>query len=161
MIDFDARDYQRQLDELARAYRELPRALNRKYLKAAMRRAVNDTGLLPRFRAVAPKGETGALRKSPKIVVGFLRSGAGKGQVYGRVGYGRPKGNAAALVNDGTKERFTKAGKRTGRIVGTRFASPALSAARSTGPVALEKRLTEALEAAKRELPVYLARRRR
>jgi hypothetical protein len=157
---FDTDDYRRQLDALAKGYQELPRALNRKYLKSAIRKAVKDANLEPRFRSVAPK-KSGGMKKSVKIVTGLLKSGAGKGQPYARVGYGRPKGRAAILLNYGTKDRRTKSGRYTGRIVATRFAESVLSQAKSTGPVALERHLTEALAAAQRELPTYLARRRR
>lgn len=164
MFFFDTSDYQRQLQELAKAYQELPRTLQRKYFKSAIRKAVKDTNLEPRFKAAAPKGKKGNLKKSVTIVTGFLRSGEFKGQPYARVGYGRSKskkGYHAIIVNDGTKDRYTKSRAFRGRGPATRFAEPVLSQARATGPVSLQKHLTEGLEAAKRELPKYLARRRR
>ena len=158
---FDTDDFRRQLATLAEEYQKLPKALNRKYIKSAIRKAVKDANLEPRFKSVAPKGRKGNLKKSVKIITGFLRSGSGKGQPYARVGYGRPKGSAAILVNDGTKDRRTKTGAYRGRGPATRFANPVLAQAATSGPVALERHLVESLEAAKRELPKYLARRRR
>lgn len=169
MFFFDTDDYRRQIAELAKAYQGLPRTLNRKYLKSAIRKAVKDTNLEPRFKSAAPKGRKGNLKKSVTIVTGFMRSGPSKGQPYARVGYGRSKGKRgyhAILVNDGTKDRYTKGFFGFGRMYrgrgpATRFADPVLATAAAVGPVNLERHLREGFEAAMRELPKYLARRRR
>jgi len=163
MIGFDAADYQRQLHDLAEGYKALPRTLQRKYMKSAIRKAVKETNLESAFKSAAPR-LSGNLKKSVTIVTGFLRSGEGKGQPYARVGYGRSKGKKgyhAIIVNDGTKPRFTKSGQFTGKGPATGFANGVLRQAQTTGLVALERHLMESLEAAKRELPKYLARRRR
>ena len=155
--------------ELQEGYRSLPRTLQRKYLKSAIRKAIKDANLEPKFKSAAPKGRTGKLKKSVTIVTGFVRSGEGKGNPYARVGFGRSKGKPgyhAILVNDGTKDRYTKGFLGFGRAYrgkgpATKFAEPVLALARATGPVSLEKHMAESLESAKRELPKYLAKRKR
>jgi hypothetical protein len=163
MISFDAAGYQRQLRDLAEGYQELPRTLQRRFIKSAIRKAVKETNLESSFKSAAPK-LSGNLKKSVTIVTGFLRSGVGKGQPYARVGYGRSKskkGYHAIIVNDGTKDRYTKTGAYRGRGPATGFANGVLRQAQTTGLIALERHLTESLEAAKRYLPRYLAGRGR
>jgi HK97 gp10 family phage protein len=146
------------LQYLRNEYRKLPPALAKKHIRSALRKTVEP--FLPEFRAKAPK-KTGALKKSPITKADFDRV---SGDWTARVGYGRSKtkrGHHAILVNDGTKQRKTKAGKNTGKMPATHFADSLLASVRSRGLNMLETHMYAALESAKRALPEYLKHRRR
>jgi len=162
---FSSTFYMGDLRYLAGEYRKLPPALAKKHLRAAIKRAANP--FLPAFRACAPRGRTGNLKKSPIVVADFDRV---SGNWTARVGYGmgkKRKGYAALLVNNGTKERKHKRqslfGKRhrTGRGPATHFADGVLASTRSAGLAGLETQLYAALEKATAELPRYLAAKKR
>lgn len=153
------------LQYLAGEYRKLPPALAKKHLRAALKRAVNP--FLPAFRACAPRGRTGNLKKSPVAIADFDRV---SGNWTARVGYGmgkKRKGYAALLVNNGTKDRKhkkpTASGNphSTGRGPATHFAEGTLAMVRSAGLQGLETQLYAALEKATAELPRYLAAKKR
>ena len=161
---FEASMRMGDLQELRRAYMQLPPALAKKHIRSAIRKAVSP--FLPEFKAAAPK-RTGGLKKSPIVVADFDRV---SGNWTAKVGYGMSKrkpGYAALLVNDGTKQRYHKKqglfGKRhsTGKGPATGFANALLSSVRSRGLNMLETHLFAALEKAKNELPRYLAMRKR
>jgi hypothetical protein len=152
------------LQQLRRAYLQLPPALAKKHIRSALRKTVEP--FLPEFRAAAPV-RTGGLKKSPITVADFDRV---SGNWTARVGYGRSKtkkGYAALLVNDGTKDRYHKRqsilGKRhyTGKGPATHFADSLLASVRSRGMNMLETHLYAALDKATNELPRYLAARKR
>ena len=116
----------RDLDDLIRAYGQLPGSLARKHLKAAIRRSIRP--FVPALKAATPRGKTGNLRRSVKTVVRFgnkvSRSSWGnfRGTAYGVVGFSKggekknQKGSHATFVEKGTKPRFRKGAKGgTGR----------------------------------------------
>jgi hypothetical protein len=157
------------LQQLRRAYMQLPPALAKKHIRSALRKTVEP--FLPEFRAAAPK-KTGGLKKSPITKADFAPV---SGNWTARVGYGRSKtkkGWHAVMLNDGTKERYQKRkgvlqsmGLRgphyTGKGPATHFADSLLSSVRSRGMNMLETHLYAALEKATNELPRYLANRKR
>jgi len=144
------------IQALRREYLKLPPALAKKHIRSALRKTVEP--FLPEFRAAAPV-RTGGLKRSPITVATFDRV---SGNWTARVGYGRSKtkrGWTAYLVNNGTKERVTKKGKRTGRCPASHFADSLLASVRARGIANLETFLAAALEKATNELPRYLAAR--
>jgi hypothetical protein len=116
----------RDLDDLIRAYGELPGSLARKHLKAAIRRSIRP--FVPALKAATPRGKTGNLRRSVKAIVRFgnkvSRSSWGnfRGTAYGIVGFSKggqkktQKGDHSVIVEGGTKARVRKRGGATGAM---------------------------------------------
>jgi len=163
----NASEVDKVLANLRDGFAKFPQGFAKKWIRQALKNAVADTGLEGRFKSAAPV-KKGNLRKSVTIVTGNMRSGPSKGQPYARVGYGRSKGKKgyhAILVSDGTKDRYTKGFLGLGRAYrgrgpATGFANGVLATASSTGPVALERHLQEALDKATAQFnsPKYQAR---
>lgn len=146
---------------LAREYRKLPSSLAKKHLKAAIRKSAKK--FEPTYRSSAIKGKNQNLRKSVKTIVFFGRR-EDAGQWVAKVGYARGKGKKgghAILLNDGTKDRYTKQRAYRGRGPKTGFGDRAMSAVASMGPADLGANLAAALQKALKELPRYLQHRRR
>lgn len=161
---FDSYFAMGDLRYLAAEYRKLPPALAKIHVRAAIKKTIKP--FLPMFRAAAPKGKTGNLKRSPIAVADFDRV---SGNWTGRVGYGmgKKKGYAALLVNNGTKPRYHKrqslVGGRhyTGKGPATHFADSVLATVRTAGLSNLETYLYAGLESANNSLPRYLAAKKR
>jgi hypothetical protein len=176
----------KQLQALQADYQKLPRALARKHVKAAMKRAVRDLHLEGDFRKAAGLHKrTGNLQKSVAITSGFYQQGVEKGRAFARVGYSRKRGKFsekrgrvvgaklgyhANILHYGTKPRYQKSGKLNqtsgqhrylGQGPATLFAAAPLAKAKAAGAPTLGRHLEEALAAATRELPRYLQYRKR
>lgn len=164
MIDLaNAADVKRALKNLEVDFLKYPASFQKKWIRQALKNAVKDTNLVPKFRGAAPL-RTGALRKSPTIVTGNIRSGKGKGNPYARVGYGRSKarpGHHAILVHSGTKDRYTKSGAYRGKMPANPAAMDAvLNYAELLGTKSLQRELVDAMEKANKQWnsPKYQAR---
>lgn len=109
---------ERETKHLLDAYRQLPPAIAKKHLRAAMRRSIKP--FIPILRKETPR-RTGNLRRSVKSVVRFYKS-AEHGSVAGIVGFGRgganqrKMGNHSAIVESGTKIRRKANGAVCGRM---------------------------------------------
>ena len=151
----------RDIDNLIRAYGQLPIRLARKHMQAAMRRSIRP--FAPALRRATPK-KSGGLRKSVKVRVKFSNRmtrtswGSFSGGVTGTIGFGRGgssptrMGNHASIVEAGTKERARKSGARTGTMPARRMVRDTLAAHRAGILASLELELGVSLERAAREL---------
>ena len=152
----------RDLDDLIRAYGQLPGSLARKHLKAAIRRSIRP--FVPALKAATPRGKTGNLRRSVKTVVRFgnkvSRSSWGnfRGTAYGVVGFSKggekknQKGSHAAFVEEGTKPRVRKRRGSTGAMPPKHMLRDTLASKKSGILSNLELEMGVSLERATREL---------
>lgn len=77
MISFDFRSYRSQIDSLMDRYRQLPRHVARKHLKAAMKRTVK--GGVPVLKKLTPKGDPTNKRNAvTRNAKGQFEKGSGK-----------------------------------------------------------------------------------
>jgi len=151
----------RDIDNLIRAYGQLPIRLARKHMQAAMRRSIRP--FAPALRRATPK-KTGGLRKSVKVRVKFSNRmtktywGSFSGGVTGTIGFGRGgssptrMGNHASIVEAGTKERVRKSGARTGTMPARHMVRDTLAANRAGILSNLELELGVSLERAVRDV---------
>lgn len=151
----------RELDNLIRAFGELPHRLAKKHMKAAMRRAIRP--FAPALRRATPK-RSGGLRKSVKAITKFGSKtsktywGSFHGTVIGVVGYSRGgskpdrMGNHSAIVEGGSQERRTKDGRRRGKMPARYMVRDTLAANKAGILSNLELELGVSLEKAAREL---------
>jgi hypothetical protein len=183
---FDSRAYSDDCRALADGYRRLPKALARKHIKAAVNRAVKP--FVPALRAATPKGKPkrsarvaaaaaraagkklppnvnrpGRLRRSIVTVTKFTNK-VDHGSFVSRVTFrrGEGKGNHALWVEAGTAAR--KAGKSGANrgAVSPRWFLRSLFLSMAPGIASsMSLHLAAGLEAAARELPKYLEKRRR
>lgn len=157
LVSFNADEFAKAIAVMQVAYRDLPLGLQKRQIKSALRKVA--TPYVEDFRGVAPKGETGSLKKSATVVVDFRSQ---DGRFRARVGYGRKRskpGYHAILVHDGTKERFTKDGQSRGKVIGTAFARPVVNVIKIAGTQTFVKELHESLEAGVRQLQRYISER--
>lgn len=151
----------RELDDLIRAYGELPVRLARKHMTAAMKRAIRP--FQPALRAATP-AKSGGLRRSVKTITKFGDKisrnyyGNFRGTVIGVVGFARgaskpnKMGNHSRLVEDGTTSRRTKTRRSRGRMPARHMLRDTLSTHREGILSNLTMQLGASLEAAAREL---------
>jgi hypothetical protein len=140
-----------------------------KYIASALKAAVKEGGTEQALKANTPRGPTGNLKRAVALKsIRYVKDGTGVAIVGYRSGrkmnepYNRTKlGYHQGLVEFGTKERFrrTKDGRRvsTGKMpIGGSFGRPPLRTAweqtRSRVEGLILKKMTEAIEAAGREL---------
>lgn len=157
LVTWNSRDMIHDIEHLRKGFGELPPALAKRFIRSAIKRAMEP--YMPMFRSAAPR-RTGKLRRSVTTVVDFAGT---SGYFTGRVGYGRGRGRMghhAILVADGTAPRYTRANKRAYRGVmpaNTTVAGLA-DRIRAMAPPMFETHLTAALDNAIKTLPIYTAR---
>ena len=181
LVTFNSHDIQHDLRVINQAYKDLPLALVRRQVKAAMKKAMQPW--LPEFRSIAPVGKklsrkTIRAKKQEATQTGIkadhykpgnlkrsVQAISGNDNRYGfwaKVGYGRSKrkkGHHALLLNDGTKPRVTKAGKSTGRGPALKFAEPLANRIRQQGSSAFLLQIEAAIESAYAQADRYAAAR--
>jgi hypothetical protein len=152
-----------EIDDIVRAFNQLPATVARKHLAAAVRRSVAP--FRPALRKATPV-KTGNLSRSVKAITKFgtkmTRGSFGpfRGTVIGIVGYSRngkdPKrrGNHSTIVEDGTKERFRKDRRRAGKMPARHMLRDTLNANKAGILAELEMQMGAALENAARDLAV-------
>ena len=86
-----------------------------------LRRATPKSSPGDKSAKAAAKNPPGTLRKATGLVVRQYKGGRIK-MVF--IGHRWPKGAAAHLVDQGTKERFTKTGRRAGKVTAANFVLP-------------------------------------
>jgi hypothetical protein len=189
IVVFDSLSYAGDCRALAAGFRDLPKALAKKHIKAAMNRAVKP--FLPALRAATPrfKGKRfktaavardsrgrylagsgkkstikpGALRRSIRSITKFTNK-VNHGSFYTKVGFarGEGKGNHALWIEQGTGKRKVKAtGANRGAVSPRWFLRTTFNAMAPGIQSSIGLHLSAALEVAGRELPRYLANRRR
>jgi hypothetical protein len=151
----------RDLDDLIRAYAQLPGSLARKHLKASIRRSIKP--FVPALKAATPRS-TGNLRRSVTTVVKFgtkvsrVNTYSFRGTAMGIVGFSRKgkkknqKGDHSVLVEQGTKPRRRKSGAATGKMPPKHMLRDTLAAKRSGILSNMEIEMGVSLERATREL---------
>lgn len=152
-----------ELDDLIRAYNQLPAYIARKYIASAMRRSIAP--FRPALRKATPV-KSGNLSRSVKAIAKFgtrvTRGNFGpfRGTVIGIVGYARNgkdkkrRGNHSTIVEQGTKERFRKDRRRTGTMPARHMLRDTLNANKAGILASLETQMGASLENAARELAV-------
>jgi len=189
VLIFDSLSYAGDCRSMAAGYRELPSALAKKHIKAAMTRAVKP--FLPALRAATPrfKGKRiktaaiardtkgryvagsgkkstikpGALRRSIKSITKFTNK-ANHGSFYTKVGFarGEGKGNHALWVESGTAERKLKSnGASRGTVAPRWFLKRTFDSMKSGIQANIGLHLAAALEKAGNELEKYQKNRKR
>ena len=184
-IVFDSLSYAEDCRALGRGYAELPKALAKTTIKAAVNRAVKP--FVPALRAATPKGKPkraakaaraaarasgqkvkpdanrpGRLRRSIITVTKFMNK-VNHGSFVARVTFsrGEGKGNHALWIEQGTADRTGKGGGNRGKVdprwfLRTLFNSMAPGIAASMG-----LHLSAGLEAAGRQLENYMKNKKR
>lgn len=126
-LSFNSKDVIHDMQQVMKKYRDLEISVQRKYIRAAMRKALAPWK--PRFEAIAPV-KSGSLKRSVATVTKFGRV---DGSWSSRVGFTRSKalvsrkingekvkvskdGSHAILVFEGTAQRHTKAGHSRGSM---------------------------------------------
>lgn len=134
--------------EMAIDFRELDRLLDTltddRQVRSVYDKAVGEGArvLVNNLKAATPKGATGNLRRSVgQVTSAKARSRYGRNSRRGvvrivgfralRGGGNTEKGFHAHLIEDGTVERQTKAGRSTGRVAARNFAFPVLNFSRN------------------------------
>jgi len=132
------------LVDLRKAFREMPQALARKHLGAAIRRSLKPG--MDALKGNVRRGPTGNLKRAiaSKVktyksgnaagLVGFVRAGSGKATsaAGGRVQKGKDRAFHAGFLEFGTAERFIKApSARGGSFIASSF--------NSLGPFSIKK----------------------
>lgn len=189
VVIFDSLSYAGDCRALAAGFRDLPSVLAKKHIKAAMNRAVKP--FIPALRAATPrfKGKRvktaavarddrgryvagsgkkttvkpGALRRSIKSITKFTTK-SNHASFYTKVGFarGEGKGNHALWVEQGTGPRRVKStGANRGAVSARWFLRRTFDAMQSGISASIGLHLSAGLEAAARELPRYLEKRRR
>lgn len=133
--------------------RSMPKGLAKKHIRAAMNRILKP--YKPIFANAVPV-KSGGLKKSVGTMVRFTGK---EGHFMAKVGYRRSKrfpGWHAMIVDEGTKPRFTKAGKFTGIGPARRFSSSIAGAINGSAPQVSEAEIVQAVNAAVAEMPTYL-----
>ena len=151
LVSFNGDAMRHDIALLRREFAALPEGLFRRQLRSVLRKTAQP--LLPQFKVSAPR-KTGGLRRSARVVVGKGKN------LYARVGFGAKGGAAALLINEGTADRYTRAGHFRGKIKGTGFADGALASARSAGGN-LVPQIKTALDAGLRQRAAWLAAKQR
>ena len=175
IVEFNLEDVEHDLEVIRKAYRDLPAALVKRQVKAAIKIALKPW--VPQFRAIAPVGKklqrrtlearrnAGMDSYKPGNLKRSVQAMSGQDRTYGfwgKVGFGRSKGKKghhALLLNDGTKPRVTQAGKSTGRGPEMRFAEPLANRIQQQGQQQFSLELAAAIERGYAQLDKYLAAR--
>ena len=143
----NVREFDRDIRQMRDAFRSLPSAIARKYIRKAVTEATKS--LRSEVRAATPKGLTGNLRKGLSTKFKYRSEGAGFFSF--RVGFDRKKAPHALLVEEGTKPRYTKKGAYRGRGPARRFFKPLIERHAPSVAQRLAERLRAGLEQAMRE----------
>ena len=140
-LEFDSKDFERQCLQLAKGYGKLPKYLQNKHIKSAMKRFMTQKGgnLVKRFAGGLPnsnnskslygrrKAKPGQLQRSVgiKTYIERRRRLGGPGWVV-KIGPQTDRGSSkrqnkragwyALMVNGGTVERYTRPDKKLGTI---------------------------------------------
>lgn len=186
---FDSLSYANDCRAMAQGYKDLPSALAKKHIKAAMTRAVKPflpalRSATPRFkgkrtktaaiardtkgRYVAGSGKKsaikpGALRRSIKSITKFTQK-ANHGAFYTKVGFarGEGKGNHALWVEGGTGARKIKSnGANRGTVAPRWFLRRTFESMKSGIQASIGLHLAAGLEKAGNELDKYMKNRKR
>jgi len=188
-VVFDSLSYAGECRGLAAGFRDLPPALAKRHIKAAMKRATAP--FLPALRRATPrfkgrrirtaavardtKGrylpgsgkksivKPGALRRSITTITRFTAK-ANHGSFYTKVGFSRGagKGNHALWIEQGTAGRQTKgSGAGRGSVSPRWFLRQTFQAMAPGIQASIGLHLSAALEKAFRELPTYQKKRKR
>lgn len=109
--------------EIDQVLKGLPLQMNHRVLQAAHAKAVKPT--VESAKLLAPEGPTGNLVDSIGVVKTSIRNSSELGQIQAGPRRGRYKGNAAHLVEYGTKARYNKRGAYRGVMKPKKFMAPA------------------------------------
>ena len=185
---FDSLSYADDCRALGRGYAELPKALAKKTIKAAVTRAVKP--FVPALRAATPKSKgkrtktaavsrdtsgrfqkgsgkksvikPGRLRKSIITVTKFTNK-VNHGSFVARVTFsrGEGKGNHALWVEEGTKDRTGKGGGNRGKVSPRWFLRTLFNSMAPGIASSMSLQLAAGLEAAGRQLENYMKNKKR
>jgi hypothetical protein len=185
---FDSLSYAEDCRALGRGYAELPKALAKKTIKAAVNRAVKP--FVPALRAATPKSKgkrtktaavsrdtsgrfqkgsgkksvikPGRLRKSIITVTKFANK-VNHGSFVARVTFsrGEGKGNHALWVEEGTSGRSGKGGANRGKVDPRWFLRTLFRSMAPGIAASMGLHLAAGLEAAGRQLENYMKNKKR
>jgi hypothetical protein len=179
---FDSLSFTDDCRALGRGYRELPKALAKKTIKAAVTRAVKP--FVPALRAVTPKGKLKRAAKAAaraagqKNAVDVSRPGRLKRSIIMRTTFtnkvdhgsfqakvtfsrGKGKGNHAILVERGTVDRKNIDGASRGKVSPRLFIQSLFNSMAPGIAASMNMQLAAGLEAAGRQLQNYIKNRKR
>jgi hypothetical protein len=185
---FDSLAYADDCRALGRGYGQLPKALAKKHIKAAVNRAVKP--FVPALRAATPKSKgkrtktaavsrdtsgrfqkgsgkksvikPGRLRRSIITVTKFANK-VNHGSFTARVTFsrGEGKGNHALWVEEGTADRSGTGGGNRGKVSPRWFLRTLFNSMAPGIAASMGLHLSAGLEAAARELPNYMKNKKR